>query len=33
MPQTGVIGIWLLQKLNIWMGFAMNDENYDFEKE
>lgn len=32
MPQTGVIGIWLLQKLNIWMGFAMNDQNYDFEK-
>ncbi len=32
MPQTGVIGIWLLQKLNIWMGFAMNDEKYDFEK-
>lgn len=32
MPQTGVIGIWLLQKFNVWMGFDINDENYDFEK-
>ncbi len=32
LPQTGVIGIWLLKEFNLWMGFVVKDSSYDFEK-
>lgn len=32
LPQTGVVGIWLLLKLNAWMGFDVNVGNYNFKE-